>query len=88
MSTLRAALSTLLPALPLRGVASIRPAPPAGRCPAVRVALRFAPGAGEEAERRAVRELVEGLRSALEAGVAADGTGPDGVRWVRVVGAG
>ena len=84
MSTLRAALSTLLPALPLRGVASIRPAPGA----AVRVALRFAPGASEEAERRAVRELVEGLRSALEAGVAADGTGPDGVRWVRVVGAG
>lgn len=87
MTTLRAALSALLPTLPLHGTARIVPAPPAGRCGAVRVGLRFAPGGGEEAERAAVRALVEGLRGALEAGVAADGSG-GGWRWVRVVGAG
>lgn len=63
-------------------------APFAGRS-VHRVALRFAPNpSGEQGERAAVRAAVEELRAVLVAGVEADGVGPGGWWFLRVVGAG
>ena len=86
MSTLRAALAAILPALPLRGVARVRDCPPFYGRAVARVALRFDAGAPEGAQRDAVGRLVEELRALLPVGVEADGVEGEW-RMVRVVGA-
>jgi hypothetical protein len=89
VTTLRAALASTLPTLPLRGVARVSPLPPFAGRSCHRVALRFAPSAeGEQGERAAVRAAVEELRAVLVAGVEADGAGAGGWWFLRVVGAG
>jgi len=86
VSTLRAALATILPTLPLRGVARVTACPPFYGRAVARVALRFSPGASPDAQRDAVGRLVAELRAALVAGVEADGVEGEW-RFVRVVGA-
>lgn len=82
---LRAALATILPALPLRGVARVHPCAPFYGRTVARVALRFDAGAPGE-QRDAVALVVEELRAALPAGGEADGVEGEW-RFVRVVGA-
>lgn len=78
-------LAAVLPSLPLRGVARVRPCAPFHGRAVARVALRFAAGAAEGEQRAAVRVLVEELRAVLVAGVEADGEEGEW-RMVRVVG--
>lgn len=86
MTPLRTALAAILPTLPLRGVARVRPCPSFHGRTVARVALRFDAGAPEGEQRAAVCSLVEELRALLVAGVEADGVEGEW-RMVRVVGA-
>jgi hypothetical protein len=86
MPTLRAALTTILPTLPLRGVARVVPCAPFYGRAVARVALRFDAGAPDGEQRAAVALVVAELRAALPAGVEADGVEGEW-RMVRVVGA-